>query len=67
MLYTGGKIFLTINFKYFDFIERYDLNSSSNSLFEILSIKDFLVEFLVNFLSDSPMWLFILPNLTYSS
>ena len=41
MFYNVGSIFLTTRLKHFDFIEWFDLNSSSNSLFEILSIKDF--------------------------
>ena len=43
-----GGIFLTTHFKHFDFIERCDLNSSSNSLFEILPVKDFLDDFLMH-------------------
>ena len=34
------------NFKDFDFLEWFDLNSDSSSLLEILSIKAFLVDFL---------------------
>ena len=41
--------------------------SSFMSLFEIFSIKDFLVDSSVTFLSDSLMWLFISPNSTFSS
>ena len=47
MFYNVGSIFLTTHFKHFDFIEWFDLNSSSNSLFEILPIKDFLDDFLM--------------------
>ena len=39
--------FLTIHFKYFDFIELFDLNSNSNSLLEILSINEFLEDFVM--------------------
>ena len=45
-------MYLTILFKRFDFIEQFSANYNSNSLYEILSIKDFLVEFLVDFLVD---------------
>ena len=45
MFYTDGNTFLIINFKHFDFIELFDLSSSSNSFYEILSIKNFLVDF----------------------
>ena len=38
--------FLTINFTHLDFIELFGLNSSLNSLFEILSIRDFSYDFL---------------------
>ena len=41
MSYIVGSIFLTIRFKYFDFIEWFDLNSSPQSLFERSSISDF--------------------------
>ena len=50
MFYIDGNSFLTINFKHID------LNYSSNSLLEILTIKYFLVYFLV----DSVMWFCIL-------
>ena len=53
MFYNDGNISLTINSKHFDFIGWFDLNSNFNSLFEVLSIKEFLV--------DSIMWLYILP------
>ena len=39
---------LTIYFKRFAFIALFDLNSNSNSLFERPSMKDLLVEFLVD-------------------
>ena len=39
-----GKMFLTIHFKRFDFIEWFDLNSNSSNLFERSSISDFLVD-----------------------
>ena len=42
MFYNDGNIILTTYFKALDFIERFHLHSSSNGLFEILSIKDFL-------------------------
>ena len=45
LFHNGSNIFLTINFKHFDFIEWFDLNSSSNSLFEILRFNKFLVDF----------------------
>ena len=47
MLYNVGRIFITTLFNAFVIIEWFDLNSDSNSLFEILSIKDFLVDFLI--------------------
>ena len=46
---------LTIYFKHFDFMELFDLNSNLNNLFEISSIKAFLVDFSVNFLVDLAM------------
>ena len=39
---------LTTYFKHFVFMELFDLNSSLNNLFESSSIKDFLVDFLVD-------------------
>ena len=42
-----GSIFLTIHFKHFVFIEWFDLNSDSSSLFERPSIRDFLFDFLM--------------------
>ena len=42
-------------------------NTSSNGLFKLLSIKDILVDILVNFLFDSLMRLFITQNLTFPS
>ena len=39
---------LTPYFRYFVFTELFDLNSNLNSLFERSSIKDFLVDFLVD-------------------
>ena len=39
---------LTTYFKHFVFIELFDLSSSLNNLFENSSIKDFLVDFLVD-------------------
>ena len=56
---NDGNILLTINFKHFDFIEWFDLSSSSHSLFETLSINGLLFDLLMS--------LFISPNLTYSS
>ena len=47
ILYIVGNIFLTINFKHFDFIKWFDLNSNSKSLCETLSVKDFLANFLL--------------------
>ena len=47
MFYDNGNTFLTTLFNTFAIIKWFDLNSSSNSLFEILSIKDFLVDFLM--------------------
>ena len=41
MLCYDGNIRLTIKFKHFDFIEWFSSNSSFNSVFEILPIKDF--------------------------
>ena len=62
---------LTIYFKHFVFMELLDLNSNLNNLFESSSIKDFSVEFLVDFLIDSLMCLNIsfltLQILTFSS
>ena len=54
-------IFFNNKIKHFDFIEWFDLNYRFNSIFENLSIKDFLANFLVNFLVDSIMGLYILP------
>ena len=42
-----GNILQTTYFKVLDFIEQFDSNFNSNSLFEIFSIKDFLVDFLL--------------------
>ena len=67
MFYNDGNISLRTNFKHFDFIEWFDLNFNANSLLEILSINDFLVDYSVNVLFDSLMWLFTSPNLAYSS
>ena len=39
---------LTTCFKHFAFIEIFDLNSNPNSVFKRSSIKDFLVDFLVD-------------------
>ena len=51
MFYNDGNTFLTTFFNAFVIIEWFvdlnELNSSSNSLFEILSIKGFLVDFLM--------------------
>ena len=47
MPYIVGSTFLTIHFKHFDFIEWFDLNSNPKSLFERLSISDFLVDCLM--------------------
>ena len=41
--------FLTIHFKYFDFIEWFDLNSNSSNLFERSSISNISVDFSVFF------------------
>ena len=49
---NGRNTCLTILFKILYFIELLDLNSNSNSLFEISFIKDFLVDSSVNFLVD---------------
>ena len=54
-------IFFNNKIKHFDFIEWFDLNYRFNSIFENLSIKDFLANFLVSFLVDSIMGLYILP------
>ena len=40
-------MFLTIRFKHFDFIERFDLNSISSNRFERSSISKFLADFLM--------------------
>ena len=61
VFYNVGSRCLTILYKHFDFIDWFDLNSNSNSLFEIMSINDFLVDSSVNFLFDSLIWLYILP------
>ena len=45
MPYIVGSTFLTIHFKQLDFIEWFDLNSDSKSLFERSSINDFLADF----------------------
>ena len=49
MPYIFGSIFLTIHFKHFDFIERFDLNSNFNNLFQRSWISNFLVDFSVCF------------------
>ena len=46
------QYFFTINFKHFDVMELFSSNSNSNIRLEILSIKDFLVDFSVKFLLD---------------
>ena len=46
---------LTTYFKHFVFMELFDLNSSLNNLFESPCIKDYLVDFSVNFLVDLTM------------
>ena len=55
IFYKIGKIFLTIYFRHFDFIEWFDLNSNSSNLFERSSISNFLVDFSVCFLIHSAM------------
>ena len=67
MFYNAGNISLTLNFKHFDFIELFESNYKFNGLFEILSIKEFLVDFLVIFLIDLIMRLSILPISTQIS
>ena len=62
-VYIDGNNFLTTNFKHINFIEWFVLSSNSNSVPEILSINDFLVDFLF----DALMWLFTALNLIYSS
>ena len=47
MPYIVGSTFLTIHFKHFNFIECFALNSNLKSLFEKLSISDFLVDCLM--------------------
>ena len=46
---------LTTYFKHFVFMELFDLDSNLNNLSKSLSIKDFLVYSLVNFLVDLTM------------
>ena len=53
--YKLGSTFLTTYFKYFVFMELFDLNSNLNNLFESSSVKDFLVDSLVNCLVDLVM------------
>ena len=48
MFYNDDKFFLTIYFNAFDIIELYFLNTIFNKAFKILSIKDFLVDFLMH-------------------
>ena len=57
--YRLGSIFLTIYFKHFVFMELFGLNSNLNNLFESSSIKDYLLDFSVNFLVDILMCLCI--------
>ena len=53
LFYNLGSIFLTAYFKHFVFMELFDLNSNLNNLFEISSIKIFLVDSSVSFLFAS--------------
>ena len=48
MFYSDGNTFLTTLFNDFVVIEWFDVNSSSTSLFEILSIKKFLADFFIS-------------------
>ena len=43
MFYNDGNTFLTTYFKALDFIELFDSNFNSNSVFERFSIKDFFI------------------------
>ena len=45
MFYNDGNIFLATYVKAFEFVKRFDINSNSDKLFEILPIKDFLDNF----------------------
>ena len=45
MFYNDGKKFMPTYFNAFDITEWFDLNSNSKYVFEILSIKEFLVNF----------------------
>ena len=47
MFYNDANNFLTSLFNEFVIIEWFDLKSRSNSLFEILSVEDYLVDFLI--------------------
>ena len=47
MFYNVGSIFVTTFFSAYFIIRWFDLNSNSKSFFEILSIKDFLDDFLM--------------------
>ena len=47
MFYNDGNNFLASLFNEFVIIEWFDLKSTSNSLFEILSVEDYLVDFLI--------------------
>ena len=47
MSYNDDNIFLTTYVKAFDFIEWFNSNSNSKSFFEILSVNDFLDDFLM--------------------
>ena len=59
MFYNDGNIFFTTYFNVFDIIELFFLNSGSNSLHEILSIRVFLVDSSVDSLYNSLMFLCI--------
>ena len=48
MFYNDDNFFLAIYFNVFDIIKLYFLNTIINKAFEILSIKDFLVDFLMH-------------------
>ena len=48
LFYDVGKVFSITCFKHFGFIELFFLNSNFNNLFESSSIKDFLVNSLVD-------------------
>ena len=61
MFHNDGNIVLIMYRKHIDFIKLVHLDFNSIGLSKILSIEGFSVDFLVIFLVDSLMWLYIIP------